>query len=382
MKMFVSGLLCIMLVMMCLMSSCLAEEAPLTMMALNVGKGDAILLQQGDACYLVDTGKAEHWDKLSRALQALQIRRLNGVFLTHTHKDHAGGLLALAQSSIQIDAWYAPALGKTAHHPLEMAASLRGMEVTWLSAGNTLPLPQGKIDVLGPIHPSDKENNLSLVLRAHGPEGAILLTGDMEFPEEESLLAAGVNLQAEVLKVGNHGEEDATSPEFIQAVTPSVSVISTNTKEEPDTPSRRCLRVLKAFHSKVFVTQEGEAGILVELLSEGVHTKVMNYMTLPEEAAGLRITDKSVAQDAVTIANQGNDPVDLTDWFIYSTKGKEIFVFPKGTILKPGAFVTITSRSSEDQGDFTWPEDRVWHKTKDDTAHLYDAYGRLMDELE
>lgn len=359
-----------------------AEDAPLTMMAINVGKGDAILLQQGEARYLIDTGKAEHWGELSRALHALNVTSLDGVFLTHKHGDHAGGLVALAQTNIQIKAWYAAALSKESNHPLLEAAKLCHMDVTWLSAGDVLPLPNGEIQVLAPMQLAEKENNMSLVLRAVSPEGAILLTGDLEFPGEDILLDTGVNIQAEVLKVGNHGEDDATSPEFVQAVMPSVAVISTSTKEEPDTPSRAALRALKAFHSKVFVTQQGTAGILVRLQPGEVQAEIMNYKSFPDPATGIRITDKSVAQDAVTVANQGDTLVDLQGWFIYSTQGKEIFVFPKDSVLQPGSFFTVTSLASEDQGDYTWPSGRVWHKKKDDITQLYDPYGRLMDELE
>ena len=53
----------------------------------------------------------------------------------------------------------------------------------------------------------------------------------MEFPEEVSLLEAGMIPHADVLKVGNHGNGDATSEELIKAVSPSLAVISTNTED-------------------------------------------------------------------------------------------------------------------------------------------------------
>ena len=43
----------------------------------------------------------------------------------------------------------------------------------------------------------------------------MLLAGDMEFPEEESLMAAGLIPHADVLKIGNHGEDDATSEAYM-----------------------------------------------------------------------------------------------------------------------------------------------------------------------
>lgn len=47
-------------------------------------------------------------------------------------------------------------------------------------------------------------------------------------------------------------------------------------------------------------------------------------------------------------------------------------------MLTPGGTLTITSLSSDADGDLIWPEKNVWHKTKDDRAVLYDVYGREM----
>ena len=103
-------------------------------------------------------------------------------------------------------------------------------------------------DLIGPLEKDEElENNNSLVLLAEGGGGSMLLTGDMEFPEESSLLNAGAIPRADVLKIGNHGEGDATSNAFVNAVQPSLAVISTNSDDEPDTPSPRVLRLLASW---------------------------------------------------------------------------------------------------------------------------------------
>jgi len=111
-------------------------DTPLTLFAVNVGKGDALLLNCGSDTYLIDAGLQEHWGELSCALEMLQVSHLTGVILTHTDKDHAGGLLPLATSSIQVDAWYASAhyadIKKESKHPAVEAAALRGEKVTFL----------------------------------------------------------------------------------------------------------------------------------------------------------------------------------------------------------------------------------------------------------
>jgi len=248
----------------------------MTLLSINVRKADAHLLRCGDTAYLIDTGTSDSIDQLVAVLHGQGITRLDGVILTHTHKDHAGGLKKLLKSDIAVDRIYASAYYNTDEedHPAVKALKKNDGEITWLSGGDTLPFGEGILRVVGPIaQDPDKENNNSLVLLASAGGGTLLLTGDMEFPEEASLIQAGVMPQADVIKIGNHGEDDATSTDLIRTVNPSLAVISTNTEDEPDTPSPRVIQLLETWNVKVLQTQDTENGVLItfrngEILSE------------------------------------------------------------------------------------------------------------------
>ena len=84
-----------------------AEEPALSLYAINVGKADALLLRSGSTAYLIDTGTEDSYPDLEKSLQAEGVTHLDGVILTHTHKDHAGGLEYLLASDIEIDQVYA-----------------------------------------------------------------------------------------------------------------------------------------------------------------------------------------------------------------------------------------------------------------------------------
>ena len=216
MKRLLAALLTLM--MLLTMTSCAAPDAAetddkLTLVAFNVGKADALLLTSGDTAYLIDTGTEDSWADLSRALEALGVTHLTGVIVTHMDKDHYGGAKQLAESDIAIDGWYASwawEKEKWKKHPVVKAAAVRGEEITLLKPGDTLS--DGLLTVIGPIQEREEsENDNSLVLVASGGGGKMLLTGDMEYDEENDLLAAGVIPSCEVLKVGHHGRDDATS---------------------------------------------------------------------------------------------------------------------------------------------------------------------------
>ena len=166
------------------------ESMALSLYAINVGKADALLLRSGKTAYLIDTGTEDSWPALKKALLAEGVIKLDGVILTHTHKDHVGGLEYLLDSEIEVGQIYASGYFKKKEkkHPAVIAAKAKNRTVTFLYGGDTLPLDGGTLEVLGPVEEAEEENNNSLVLLAAGGGGTMLLAGDMEFPEEQSLL--------------------------------------------------------------------------------------------------------------------------------------------------------------------------------------------------
>ena len=76
------------------------------LLCLNIGKADCMLLLYGNTNWLIDTGYEVTYNALKTALDEYQIDHLDGVFLTHCHEDHDGGLMPLAQSNIPVNARY------------------------------------------------------------------------------------------------------------------------------------------------------------------------------------------------------------------------------------------------------------------------------------
>ena len=254
------------------------EETELSLLAVNVGKADALLLRSGKSAYLIDTGTKKTTEKLISVLRSEGVDRLTGIILTHTHADHTGGLKALLESGIVIENIYTSkyyVLKKEGgKHPVEKAIKKTDYQYEFLVGGDSLQLDGGKLTVIGPVEFNEEvENCNSLVLLAEGGGGSILLTGDMEFPEEDSLLKAQAIPQADVLKIGNHGEGDATSIQLITTVQPKLAVIPTNTEEEPDTPDPRVLKLLRDQGIQYIVTQDSENGILITLKNGEIITE-------------------------------------------------------------------------------------------------------------
>ena len=245
-----------------------AEE--MSLFVVNVGKADCLLLRSGESAYLIDTGRGRTYDIVEKILADLAVTHLNGVIITHTDSDHVGGLKKLLKSNITIDHLYTSAFylpeDEKEEHPVLKTAGKQSITVETLKSGDTLPLNGGSLEVLGPLRAAeDKDDNNSVVLLAKAAGGSMLLAGDMEFPEESDLLTAGLVPAADVLKVGNHGDNDATSEALMDAVRPKVAVISTSTAEKASTPSRRVLKLLDTWDVETWQTQNSRTGILVTI---------------------------------------------------------------------------------------------------------------------
>ncbi len=362
------------------------ELGGVKLLAVNVGKADSLLLWADSKVYLIDTGTVQSWGALKTALDALQITRLNGVFLTHTDKDHMGGMEQLAQSNIAVDVWYGSAMYtgiKQDKHPLLLAVAQRNKQPVWLKAGDTVAVSDtSSFKILGPITlDEENENNNSLVMRLETPSGSILLTGDMELAEESALMAKGSFTHSEVLKVSHHGDDDATSASFVRLVSPQIAVISTNSVEEPDTPSSSVLFALNRAGVKTAVTQDAKGGMMVTLKDGKAEVEPAEWKNVPGISSAVRLTGLDAEQDVLTISNAGSESVSLKGWYVFSVRGEEIFFFPENATLAPGAAARLGSQATPGACEWRFDDKNVWSSKKKDEAVLYDPYGRPVARL-
>ena len=130
-----------------------------------------------------------------------------------------------------------------------------------LISGDSLILGSLTLEILWPpeVPTSSDFNAFSLVIMVKGSRFSCLLTGDLTAAGERELLKMEVNLKADILKVGHHGAEDATSQEFLEAVSPGIAVISVDKDNFWGYPSARVLERLKKAGVKVYrIDREGD----------------------------------------------------------------------------------------------------------------------------
>jgi competence protein ComEC len=218
----------------------------LTVAVLDVGQGDAILIEtpRGHRL-LVDGGPSG-----SRLMQALgrelpsSARYIDLVVLTHGQDDHVTGLVTLLERYEVGSALASPLAGMTsAYAAWEASLQREAVPIREAVAGEWLDLGDGvRLEVLGPgpellRDTRDDLNNNSVVLRLAYGDVSFLLTGDLGADGEDALLRHGGDLRSTVLKVGHHGSDSSTTLPFLAAVRPAYAVISTGAENSYGHPS-------------------------------------------------------------------------------------------------------------------------------------------------
>jgi competence protein ComEC len=222
---------------------------------IDVGEGDAILLVQGNHAMLIDGGPPEMGASVAAYLRSHGIDRLDYVAATHPFADHAGGLPDVLRLTSTQNILLPMIYHDTpAYDALLTAAENSGADVSVPFAGHTFTLGDAAVTVLSPNTTDEWENraNYSIVMRVEFGSTSFLLMGDAMREVEGNLLDSTAQLSSDVLKVARHGASSATTSAFLDAVNPSIAVISAG--EDNSFLSQEVLRRLGGIGSHVFRT--------------------------------------------------------------------------------------------------------------------------------
>lgn len=203
-------------------------EGEMHVTAFDVGQGTALLVETTNHRLLYDTGplystESNGGDRVILPyLRARGIERLDGVIVSHSDVDHAGGALAILDAVKT--GWVASSLWHD--HPIVKAAAshrrcVAGQSWSWDGIRFEMlhPTPASYADT------SLKANARSCTLRITSGRHSILLAGDIEAAQEAELMARSAGrLRSHVLLAPHHGSGTSSTPDFLASVSPGIAL--------------------------------------------------------------------------------------------------------------------------------------------------------------
>lgn len=224
---------------------------------IDVGQGDATLITCDGHAMLIDAGDYSKGTAIQNYLQKQKVKKLDYLILTHPDSDHIGGAPVII-TKFDIDKVFVSNYEKDNKTYLKLIQALddKRLKYTTPEPGTSYFLGTAEITILAPNDTYDNPNDASIALMIQNGENRFLFTGDAGEDAEQDILAAGMELSADVYKAGHHGSSTSTSWEFFEAVSPSSAVISCGADNSYGHPHAETLNTFRMNGVKVYRTDE------------------------------------------------------------------------------------------------------------------------------
>lgn len=253
-------LVCVLVLILTFTVSCsppTVDSPDLMVRFMDVGQGDAILIDLGDIEILIDGG--EKSPGVVSFLSAYVDGDLEVMVATHTDADHIGGLTAVLEqyqvNDIRVNGY--TATSKTFTNFMA-AANAEGAVVAEAALGDTITAGPLTFRVLNPPDNLFKDaNNNSIVLALSYGEVDFIFTGDAETEAEEAMLFQSIAQlpDVEILKLGHHGSRTASSAAFLDLVKPETAVYMCGLDNKYGHPHPETMAALNARGITVYGTE-------------------------------------------------------------------------------------------------------------------------------
>lgn len=248
---------------------------------LDVGQGDGVLIQnENGEHFFLDGGSSDVKQvgeyRILPFLKSRKIRSVKGWIVSHADTDHISGLLELLQRGYPVETLVLAKhmVRDEAMEALLQTAKTAGCEILYVSPGMKFGSGNTVFTVLSPEHGSTERNASSLsVLLEHG-EFTGVFTGDIGVRQEQELLESGHLArygaeEVDFYKAAHHGSDGSNSQEFLERLSPEITVISCGKKNSYGHPGREVVKRIWETGGNLFFTME-QGQICIQPEEEGV----------------------------------------------------------------------------------------------------------------
>ncbi len=236
------------------------ENGTLTVHFMDVGQGSATLIEQDGAFMLFDGGDGKASSKVVSYLKKNGVRELEYIIASHYDSDHLSGVIGALRVFPTAEV-IAPsdASDTKLYRSFEAALEAQDLSVTSPHVGDKYTLGSAEFTILAPKKDYEGDNNDSVAIRLDYGETSFFFGGDAEEESEADMLRSRLPLDVDVYAVSHHGSRSSSSPAFVRALSPTVSVISCGKGNTYGHPHEETLKTLAAVGARIYRTdKEGD----------------------------------------------------------------------------------------------------------------------------
>lgn len=394
-----------------------AGPEELTLTWVDVGQGDAIVLQTSSGHAVIDTANRfqSSYQPLLDFVAAEGITDVYSLVITHPDADHSGGCNELLDQVAVLNIY---------HPGIDTGSQ------TWADCKQSIPAEGAQVSTDSDVDPNDTiqlvpglkarvlhvdatstsaPNEGGIVLRTDFGQFSAILGGDISCGTEDDIIARGYSMGVALIHVNHHGSAGSTCEPWLVATTPSGGVISVGnnayghpTPEALGRLDAACVQVARTDnHGDVTVTTDGSSWTITSEASGVLTSGEIDQGATdcapaqpsppppPPAEGGAHISatmfdppgadsGENLVNEWVEITNGGAVAVSLTGWTLRD-EADTVYTFPSFS-LAPGAAVKVrTGHGIDSASDLYWGRGSpVWNNTGD-TTFLRDGTGTLID---
>ena len=354
---------------------------------IDVGQADSILIENNGKFALIDGGNNADGNLVVNYLKSKGVSKLDYVIATHPQEANIGGLDDVI-NNFSIGKVIMPKATTTTKTYEDVLTAIRnkGLTITLPKTGDKYSIGGATFTILAPNSESyDSLNNYSVVVKLTYLNNSFLFTGDAETLSENEMINKGLDLKADVLKVGHHGSSTSTSQGFLDRVNPKYAVVSVGKDNSYGHPNKTVMDRLQSKNINIYRTDESGTIIATSNgnnitfnVSPGSYNGNTggSGSTNPGTTTGdIGITNVDLVNEIVTLKNYSNADINMTGWKLVSVEGNQVFNFPIGYVMPANSQITIASGKAD--GTLKWTSAYIWNNDGD-RAELYDGTGTLV----
>jgi len=239
---------------------------------LDVGQGDAIFIESPEGNQMmIDGGPDATVLRELGSIMPLYDRSIDMLLVSNPDKDHMAGFIDVVES-FSVDMVVEPGTRSDTAVYKEFVRVVEEKDVQRVIARKGMSFRLGERTVFDVLFPDRDVSGLDTntgsiigVLR-HGT-ACIVFPGDAPEAVEEYVVEKSASLiDCDVLKVGHHGSKTSTGDKFLNAVSPSLAIISAGKSNRYGHPHAEVVDRLGASVAGIFVTAKNGR---ITLFSDG-----------------------------------------------------------------------------------------------------------------